>query len=181
MSLHNSVRAHISRVEPRVCPYATRSPCHGIRVSLLELLTIPDNAWEGEVVGGNETFLILGYRETDPDNFSLGETLESWVPLLREIHSMVSVSTFQCNIILTLMGSIDLVDQLEYYCEGDVPSYAWSKGMGFETSPIKTRSTWKRPSLTVNTHVSLSPTATDSRVLRGMKALARARSWSFYP
>jgi hypothetical protein len=29
------------------------------------------------VVGGNETFLILGYRETDPDNFSLGETLES--------------------------------------------------------------------------------------------------------
>jgi hypothetical protein len=29
------------------------------------------------VVGGNETFLILCYRETDLDNFSLGETLES--------------------------------------------------------------------------------------------------------
>jgi hypothetical protein len=93
-SLHNLVRAHSTRVEPRVCISTSVSPSHGTWVSLLELQMIPETAREGEEVGGIEHFLISGYRETEPGDCSLGETLESLVPLLCVVDSMVPLSTF---------------------------------------------------------------------------------------
>jgi hypothetical protein len=94
-SLHGSVRAHSTRLEPRVCTPASVSPSCDLGVSLPELQTFPETSREGEEVGGTEPFLISGYQETEPGDCSLGETLESLVPLLREVDSMVSLTTFQ--------------------------------------------------------------------------------------
>jgi hypothetical protein len=171
--LHSSVRALNSRVEQRECPSSSVSPSLGMGASLPEPLTNLESAREVDMVGGNDPYLISGYRETEPGDCSLGETLESLVPLLREVDTTVSLSTYQGKNILTLPGSADLVDQSEYHCGGVGPSYAWSKGLGFETSPIKMRSARKKAILSVITHVPLSPTATDSGALRGMKSLAR--------
>jgi hypothetical protein len=49
------------------------------------------------------------------------------------------------------------------------------KDLGFETSPIKTRSARKQATLSVTAPVVNSSSTTDSGALRGMKALAHAR------
>jgi hypothetical protein len=52
--------------------------------------------------------------------------------------------------------------------------YAWSRGLGVETSPIKTRSSRKKSTLaTVDPSGQIS--STDGGALRALKALARKK------
>jgi hypothetical protein len=53
---------------------------------------------------------------------------------------------------------------------------AWSRGLGFEVSPIKTRSARRKAGSTNTTSNSLPNTSTDLGALRGMKALERDKS-----
>lgn len=52
--------------------------------------------------------------------------------------------------------------------------FTWSKRLGFELSPLKTRSARKKAELTPLPEVNLT-TLTDLGALGGMKALARAK------
>jgi hypothetical protein len=54
-------------------------------------------------------------------------------------------------------------------------SYAWSRGLGFETSPIKTRSARKKASLCIDKKDLSNTIVTDLGALRGLKSLARAK------
>jgi hypothetical protein len=63
-------------------------------------------------------------------------------------------------------------------CEGEDTGkdYAWSRGLGYEFSPIKTRSARKK--VGTNTTFSAQQLSFNSEhgALRGMKSLARAKS-----
>jgi hypothetical protein len=54
-------------------------------------------------------------------------------------------------------------------------SYAWSRGLGFETSPIKTRSVRKKAIQSSGKKDQSISIVSDSGVLRGLKALAWAK------
>jgi hypothetical protein len=65
---------------------------------------------------------------------------------------------------------------LEKTGEGSGKDFTWSKGLGFEISPIKTQSARKKAvSLASTSDLHLS-NFTDNGALRGMKSLARAKS-----
>jgi hypothetical protein len=79
--LHGSVRAHSTWSEPRVCFSASVSPSFDVGVSIPDSQALHEISRVGEDLGGTEPYLISGYREDDPGDCSLGETLESLVPL----------------------------------------------------------------------------------------------------
>jgi hypothetical protein len=53
---------------------------------------------------------------------------------------------------------------------------AWSRGLGYEISPIKTRSAHKKLGNQPSTSVGTLSTNLELGVLRGMKSLARKKS-----
>jgi hypothetical protein len=55
-------------------------------------------------------------------------------------------------------------------------SLAWSRGLGMEISPIKTQSARKKVGQTSSATEQHSNSTSDMGALRGMKALARAKS-----
>jgi hypothetical protein len=58
---------------------------------------------------------------------------------------------------------------------GTGSSYAWSRGLGFETSPIKTRSVRRKATLSHVLSDAATTTRSDTGALRGLKALAREK------
>ena len=59
--------------------------------------------------GGKEPYIILGYREDELGDCSLGETLDSLVPLLREVNTMLPIPTYQGRNVIKLLGTSELV------------------------------------------------------------------------
>jgi hypothetical protein len=58
---------------------------------------------------------------------------------------------------------------------GSSANYTWSRGLGFETSPIKSRRARKKATPSRDSvEVVSSSTGSDIEALRGLKALARA-------
>jgi hypothetical protein len=85
----------------------------------------------------------------------LTETLDTMVPLLCEVGDFIPLVTFQGNLVITPSFPTEPACQPGKGNGGFGPSYAWSRGLGFETSPIKTRSARKKASLPP---VTLDPT-----------------------
>jgi hypothetical protein len=74
----------------------------------------------GEASGGTEPVLLFGYQEDDPSDCSLGETLESLIPLIWEVDTTVPLTIHQGNHILSLPSSTDLVNFSELCVGGQV-------------------------------------------------------------
>jgi len=137
---HDLVRAHSTCSEPRVSLSVFVN--HSMDVGS----TFPNShatKWitgMGVDLGGTDPYLLSSYLEAILGECSLREMLESLVHPTQEANTSVSLTTYQGNCILPLPDFTDLVNLYELLCGGVGSSYAWSKGMGFETSPIKTRS-----------------------------------------
>jgi hypothetical protein len=102
-------------------------------------------------------------------------TLENLVSLPQELGVSVLLSTFQGLFVIQPPLLSDLKYTPEIGSGVDGTSYAWSRGLRFETSPIKTRSAGKKSSL-CNDKKDLSNTiVTDLEALRGLKSLAQAK------
>jgi hypothetical protein len=168
-------RKNNPREETRMCTSATTSSLLGMGTPTFDVDENTEGAHMEVEEGGKDPYILSGYRENEPGDCTLGETLDSLVPLLREVDVFVPLSTFQGKNFVTLPGSTELTGQSGNRFGGVGTSYAWSRGLGFETSPIKTRSTRKKATLSVDTPDPPTTTVTDSGALRGMKALARAK------
>jgi hypothetical protein len=116
-----------------------------------------------------------GYREPDEGDSSLSVVLDSLVPFFRETKSPVPLPVFHGSSVYgkTKCGGEASTSNL---CEEGVgKEYAWSRGLGIEYSPVKTRSAQKKEEvMTSMPSVSFPPT-TDCGALRAMKALAREK------
>jgi hypothetical protein len=108
---------------------------------------------------------------------NLGTVLESLVPSIKEVQSPITLTTYKGRSVYHRpepdggagsSGSLVGVSRKEYM---------WSKGLGLETSPIKTRSARKKKGtlglITQGTHMSI---ISEIGALRGLKSLGRAKS-----
>jgi hypothetical protein len=159
--------------EPRYCTLAHDSSSPRTRVLINEVVLNPEGTRVAFEEGGGDQFILLKYRESKPRDYSLGETLDSLVPLLREVDATILLTTYQGINVLTLLGSTKLVGQSGNQIGGTGTSYSWSKGPGFRTSHIKTRSDRKKDNLSVFAPNPDTFSVTNFGALRGMKSLAR--------
>jgi len=95
---------------------------------------------------GVESFELIGdsinlhFRESDLGDIPLRDVLDSLVPSYREALTLIPIPTYLGRYVIqpkkpgVASGCLDNIgDDLGKY-------YSWSKGRGFEYSPIKTRS-----------------------------------------
>jgi hypothetical protein len=120
---------------------------------------------------------LPGCRESDLGDTDLGTVLESLVPSIKEVQSPITLTTYKGRSVYHRpepdggagsSGSLVGVSGKEY---------TWSKGLGLETSLIKTRSARKKKEtsglITEGTHL---PVISETGALRGLKSLAREKS-----
>jgi hypothetical protein len=122
------------------------------------------------------TSLVPGFREPDYGDISLDRVLTSLVPSFREATSPIPLPTYLGKEVTHRAESSG--DFGVTNCEGEETGkgFAWSRGLGYEFSPIKTRSARKKAGINSTFFAQHLSTNTDLGVLRGMKALARAKS-----
>jgi hypothetical protein len=126
--------------------------------------------------GVKDTPILSGFREEEPDDHTLVETLDNLVPLLCEVGDSVPLVTFLGNSVIPPPLATDLSRKLGEGVGGTGSSYVWSRGLGFETSPIKMRSVRKKATLShVLPDVATITTGSDTGALRGLKSLAREK------
>jgi hypothetical protein len=133
---HDLVRAHTTLLEPKVSLSVSSKTSYEVGATYNTSHAMKEIRGMGEDLGGTDPYLLSGYREDDPGDCSLGETLESLVPTSREADNSVSLTTYLGNNILPLQDTTNLVNPYELRSGGVGTSYTWSKGLGFETSPI---------------------------------------------
>jgi len=87
---------------------------------------------------------LSGFREPEPKENSRGDLLEYLVPTFKEIHQPVPIPTFQGRIVVVSDSTRHYVGQPQWSREVSLKDYAWTRGLGLELSPIKTRSAIKK-------------------------------------
>ena len=108
---------------------------------------------------------------------SIGEVLETLVPSYREALSPIQLPTFLGRTVYHRPVSEGGSRQSGPTGETSGKEYTWSKGLGLEISPIKTRSARKRKEELVHLFAkSHLPIICENKALRGMKDLAREKS-----
>jgi hypothetical protein len=170
--LTDPLQFNLPREDSRMFNSATTSSLLGTGSPIPGTVEISSDALLEVEEGGKETYILSGYRQDNLGDISLGETLDSLVPLLCEVESYVLLTTFQGKTVITLMGSIEPSFHSGNCVGGVGHSYAWSRGLGYETLPIKTRSACKKATLTTVTLDHTTTTVSDTGVLRGLKSLA---------
>jgi hypothetical protein len=123
----------------------------------------------------DDSFLPPGYGEPELSEVLWIRLCQVWYPI-REVDSPVHLPIFS--------NRAEVADGVQGTSGSDLPisettkdkSYAWSRGLGLELSPIKTRSARKRAGPTLPTASTSIPSTCDLGALRGLKSLARAKS-----
>jgi hypothetical protein len=108
--------------------------------------------------------ILPGFQESDPDD----QTPEE---------ASIALDTFLGNSIIPRTFTWVLSKNSGVGPGGSGTSYSWSRGLGFETSPIKTRSVRKKATLSRDSfEVVTISTGSDTVALRGLKSLARNKT-----
>jgi hypothetical protein len=106
---------------------------------------------------------------------SLNKIMSS-IGIVREVVSPVHFPIFSNRDEVTDGAQGSSVSNLSIPANSKEKSFAWSRGLGMELSLIKTRSAWKRAGPTPSTATISIMSTGDLGALRGLKALARAKS-----
>jgi hypothetical protein len=116
-------------------------------------------------------------RDSAPGDTTLGNILNTLVPTYKETLLPVPLPTFQGR---SLIHRENLVSSSSTPCDnsGDTSGkdFSWSRGLGLESSPIKTRSAQKKANSAITLPITSTSDSSDLGALRGIKALARSRS-----
>ena len=103
---------------------------------------------------------------------SLNEVLESLIPYLHDPSYTVPLLVYLGNSVYKKLSRGGEASTSCQYGEGNVKEFQWSRGLGIEYSPIKTRSARKKCSTSSSQQlVSVSPSI-DSGELRAVKYLS---------
>jgi hypothetical protein len=87
-----------------------------------------------------------GFREAEEGDSSLLEVLDSLIPFIKDKSSSIKLPTFMGKAIHNASGDLEAsTSKVKSGKEGK--EYAWSRGLGIELSPLKTRSTRKKQAL----------------------------------
>jgi hypothetical protein len=121
-----------------------------------------------------ETYSLPGLSDTEPVASTFGVVLDTLLPSYKEVLSPTPLPIFRGSSLLNLPSADLGLGSSETSSSLADKDYTWSRGHGFEHSPIKTRSARRKEGNTSKLPVISSHSSSDIGVLRGMKALARA-------
>jgi hypothetical protein len=119
------------------------------------------------------TVVIPGCRESEENDSSLSVVLDSLLPFIRDHKSTVPLLVYLGNFVFDDSIGGGKPSTSVSRVEGTGKEFAWSRGLGIEHSPIKTRSSQKKLAGVTNQTCDIDSSATDCGALRAMKALAR--------
>jgi hypothetical protein len=117
-----------------------------------------------------------GYREPDFSDHTLDSLITSLVPSYREASSPIPIPTFLGKEVINRAETSGASGASTCVGEDSGKDLAWSRGLGFEVSPIKTRSARKKAGTNLTFSAHQLSTNIEQGALRGMKSLARAKS-----
>jgi len=123
-----------------------------------------------------DNFILPRFREPELGEISIGVVMESLIPSYRETMSPTPIPTYQRRSIVSRVGTSGDTGLLENSREGTGKDYVWSRVLGYEISPIKTRSAQKKTVTIPTTPDLIFSNISDNGALRGMKSLAREKS-----
>ena len=142
--------------------------------SLSNFPSIPVSPSASSQIEDLEIVILPGFREPEEETPDLSLELDSLVPNGREIKETTILPTYLGKRSLEPMGSLEATSS-KNKPGGEGKSYAWSRGIALEISPIKTRSCWKNLSQSTEQTTEISTSSTYIGSLRAMKAPARAK------
>jgi hypothetical protein len=120
-----------------------------------------------------EPLLEPGDREPEEDENALCSVLDSLIPFIRDNKEVTKLSIFLGKT-LAPEGSSKATSSKNTLTKGG-KDFAWSRGIGLELSPLKTRSGWKKLSQAAEKILEIDSSTIDNGPLRAMKALARSK------
>jgi hypothetical protein len=91
-----------------------------------------------------DTATLPGYQESEETDSSLNEVLDSLIPYLRDHSSTIPLPVYLGKSLYKKFATRWCNQHLSTCCFGHRKEYAWSRGLGIEYSPIKTRSARKK-------------------------------------
>jgi hypothetical protein len=130
---------------------------------------------QGTHIGSSDRICVSRYQESEEGESTLSAVLDSLIPYLRDTSDPIPLPTFLGNRMVTPSGTLGELDEASNTELEPVKAYAWSRGLGIEYSPIKTRSTRKKQQEKVISTAVVDPSTAESGALRAVKALAREK------
>jgi hypothetical protein len=121
------------------------------------------------------TGVVPSCRESEENDSSLSVVLDSLLPFIRDNKSIVPLPVYLGKFVYDDPIGGGKANTSGTRVEGTGKEFAWSRGLGIEHSPIKTRSSRKKLAGVTNQTCDIDPSATDCGALRAMKALAREK------
>ena len=122
-----------------------------------------------------ENTCLSGQSESEPGAHTLEAILDSLLPSYKEITTPTPLPTYLGPTLHNFPSSDRKLGSVETTPANLGKEYTWSRGHGFEHSPIKTHSARHKEGNTPLHTVDSSHTTIDIGALRGMKSLARAK------
>jgi hypothetical protein len=122
----------------------------------------------------NSSLVEVGFREPEEDSSSLNTVLESLIPFIKDNDQALKLPMFigrKC--IDRGESSGQSTSKIKVASQGR--DFAWSRGLGVEVSPIKTRSNQKLQSQNTVLINDSNPSSSESGPLRAVKALDREK------
>jgi hypothetical protein len=119
--------------------------------------------------------LISRLSEPTAGLSSITTVMNSLVPLSRESFSPIPLPTYIGNTYLAPPSSPGATTSSLTNPTDPPLNYTWSRGLGSDFSPVKTRSTRKKLLRETNPSTVLDSSTTESGALRAVKALARGK------
>jgi hypothetical protein len=91
-----------------------------------------------------QMLLYPGCRESKDNDSSLSDVLDSLLPFIRDQKSTIPLPVYLGKAVFEDSTGGDKPDTTVSRIEGSGKEFAWSRGLGIEHSPIKTRSSRKK-------------------------------------
>jgi len=122
--------------------------------------------------------ILPGFREYEIGESSIEAVLDTLIPSYKEVLSPIPIPTYQGRNVYRKLEPGGVLGCSKKTGVGLGKDFTWLKGLGFEISPLKTWSARKKTDSTSSILEVHLTNLSDNEVLRGMKALARAKSRS---
>jgi hypothetical protein len=119
--------------------------------------------------------LPSGYTKPIDSDPTLEATISSLISPINVLSEPRSIPTYLGRDLIPEISSMEASTSSKFEKPDTGKEQTWSRGLGLELSPLKTRSAREKNGSTFSSSVSLS-TDQDQGALRGMKSLARVKS-----
>lgn len=149
---------------------ATKPPTLESR-PMTETLTINNEPPLDENTLNGLCFQILpGYGELELDEPTLSDVLDSLIPFVRGNKNITKLPVYKGK---SMVGSRqDSEVNSSRVNSGEGKEFAWTRGVGIELSPLKTRSSQKKLASHIQDKIDFSSSPIDGGPLRAVKAQA---------